>query len=70
MLDHAAEVALAGRTGLVIAGLVIAHRRSQAAACDRIVVMEAGRVVELGSHKELLAARGRYAELWAAWSVS
>lgn len=65
MLDHAAEVALAGRTGLVIA-----HRRSQAAACDRIVVMEAGRVVELGSHEELLAARGRYAELWAAWSVS
>lgn len=65
VLDHAAEVALAGRTGLVIA-----HRLSQAAVCDRIVVMEAGRVVELGSHEELLAAQGRYAELWAAWNVS
>lgn len=61
-LDRASEAVLAGRTGLVIA-----HRLSQAADCDRIVVMEAGRIVEAGTHDELLADGGTYAQLWAAW---
>ncbi|ALJ20075.1 hypothetical protein AOA12_09195 [Microbacterium sp. No. 7] len=63
-LDDAADAALAGRTGLVIA-----HRLSQAAACDRIVVMAHGRVTETGTHDELVSADGEYARLWRAWDT-
>lgn len=44
--------------------LVVAHRLTTAARADRVVVMDRGRVVEDGSHAELLAHGGRYAELW------
>ncbi|MGO2683809.1 MAG: ABC transporter ATP-binding protein [Microbacterium sp.] len=62
MLDHAADAALRGRTGLVIA-----HRLSQAVSCDRILVMDRGRIIEDGTHPALVAAGGVYARLWAAW---
>jgi ABC-type multidrug transport system fused ATPase/permease subunit len=62
VLDAAARKALEGRTGLVVA-----HRLSQAATVDLVVVLDEGRVVEQGSHAELVAAGGRYAALWAAW---
>ncbi|WP_426005537.1 ABC transporter ATP-binding protein [Paenarthrobacter sp. NyZ202] len=65
MLDRAAEAALAGRTSVVIA-----HRLSQAASADTVVVMDQGRIVESGSHAELLAGGGRYARLWDAWNSS
>ncbi|MDI5977386.1 ABC transporter ATP-binding protein [Amycolatopsis magusensis] len=63
VLEASAAAALRGRTGLVVA-----HRLSQAAAADRIVLLDDGRVAESGTHAELVAAGGRYARLWAAWS--
>jgi ATP-binding cassette subfamily C protein len=62
-LEASADLALRGRTGLVVA-----HRLTQAAAADRVVVLDAGRVDESGTHAELVQAGGRYATLWQAWS--
>ncbi|MBF4551455.1 ABC transporter ATP-binding protein [Pseudoclavibacter sp. VKM Ac-2888] len=61
-LDAALTAATRGRTSVVVA-----HRLSQARVADRIVVMQRGRIVEQGSHGELLRLRGEYARLWGAW---
>jgi ATP-binding cassette subfamily C protein len=62
-LEDAAAAATAGRTTLIVA-----HRLTQAAQADQIAVMADGRIVENGTHAELIALGGRYARLWQAWS--
>jgi subfamily B ATP-binding cassette protein MsbA len=72
-LDAASEKAVSEGLGELMRGrtvLVIAHRLATVRDADLIVVLEAGRVVESGTHAELLARRGRYAELLGAGAVA
>ena len=45
---------------------MVAHRLSTVCNCDKIFVMEKGRIVEEGNHEELLRMNGKYKELWSA----
>jgi ATP-binding cassette, subfamily B, bacterial len=49
--------------------VVIAHRLQTARAADRIIVLDHGRIAEIGSHKELLEAQGSYARMWRAFEL-
>jgi ATP-binding cassette subfamily B multidrug efflux pump len=67
-LDSEVEVAIQQSLYKLMEGktvVAIAHRLSTIAAMDRLIVMDAGRIVEQGSHAELLASGGLYARLWA-----
>ncbi|MFV2101052.1 ABC transporter ATP-binding protein [Micromonospora sp. LOL_024] len=61
-LEQASSALIRGRTAVVVA-----HRLTQAHTCDQVAVMSHGRIVEIGSPEDLVAAGGRYAELWSAW---
>ncbi|MEE2862239.1 MAG: ABC transporter ATP-binding protein [Pseudomonadota bacterium] len=66
-LDSEVEAAIQSRLEALMQGktvIAIAHRLSTIAAMDRLVVMDRGRIVEQGSHAELLARGGIYARLW------
>jgi ATP-binding cassette, subfamily B, multidrug efflux pump len=66
-LDSEIEQAIQENFQALMAGktvIAIAHRLSTIAAMDRLVVLDAGRVVEMGSHRELIGRDGLYAALW------
>jgi len=64
--EHAVERALDRLTdGRTV--VVVAHRLSTAARCDRIAVIDRGGLLEIGTHDELINRQGRYAGLYASW---
>jgi len=64
LVEAALDVLLEGRTAIIVA-----HRLSTAMKADRILVVDHGRIVESGHHDDLVAAGGRYADLYAQWSA-
>ena len=65
IVEHALESLMGSRTTIVVA-----HRLSTIRRADRIAVIDAGKLAELGTHDELLAINGRYAKLANAWASS
>jgi ATP-binding cassette, subfamily B, bacterial len=61
-IERALDTLLEGRTAIIIA-----HRLATAMRADRIAVVDKGGIVELGSHDELVAVGGQYAEMYATW---
>ncbi|MGK5529492.1 ABC transporter ATP-binding protein [Streptomyces sp. URMC 129] len=62
-IEDALDVLLESRTAILIA-----HRLSTAMKADRIVVVDEGRIVEVGSHDQLVAADGKYSQMYATWT--
>jgi len=63
-VQRALEAASRGRTMLIVA-----HRLSTVVGCHQILVLEAGKVIERGSHHELVELGGKYAEMWRIQNV-
>jgi ATP-binding cassette subfamily B multidrug efflux pump len=70
-LDSEVEAAIQEQLVNLMKGktvIAIAHRLSTIAAMDRLIIMDEGRIVEQGTHADLLRRGGLYAELWARQS--
>jgi ATP-binding cassette subfamily B protein len=63
-VEAALDVLLQGRTAILIA-----HRLSTAMRADRIIVVDDGMIAESGSHDELIARDGRYADMFRTWTT-
>jgi ATP-binding cassette subfamily B multidrug efflux pump len=66
-LDSEVEEAIQSNLDRIMDGktvLAIAHRLSTIAALDRLIVVDQGRIIEDGTHDQLIAAGGLYADLW------
>ena len=66
-LDSEVEAAIQGQLQILMRGktvIAIAHRLSTIAALDRLIVIDQGKIVEQGTHAELIALNGEYAKLW------
>jgi ATP-binding cassette subfamily B protein len=64
-IEQALDILLEGRTAIIIA-----HRMATAKRADRIGVVENGRIVEIGTHSELLANKERYAAMFETWTAA
>jgi ATP-binding cassette subfamily B protein len=64
-IEHAMDVLFSGRTSVIVA-----HRLSTVRHADEILVVDGGRIVERGTHDELVARGGRYAELYREWEAT
>lgn len=65
LIETALDRVLDGRTAVIIA-----HRLATAMRADRIAVVDGGRLIELGTHAELVAAGGHYADMFALWEAA
>jgi ATP-binding cassette, subfamily B (MDR/TAP), member 1 len=71
-LDREAEEAVQGALDRAAAGrttIAVAHRLSTVQKADRIFVMDSGRVIESGNHKELIRLGGKYSSMWRMQQV-
>jgi ATP-binding cassette subfamily B protein len=72
-LDLATEARVQRAMGIVAQGrttILVAHRLPTARTADRILVIDKGRIVEQGTHDRLVAAAGRYADLWQSFALT